>query len=57
MMGNQGMVGNQGMMGINQGMAGMSMNQQPQGNMMGQPRPMMTGNMGRCKQTYFCSSL
>ena len=39
------MMGNQGMMGLNQGMAGMSINQQP-GNMMGQPRPMIAGNMG-----------
>lgn len=39
-----GMVGNQGMMGVNQGMAGMSINQQP--GMMNQPRPMMGGNMG-----------
>lgn len=44
MMGGQGIMGNQGMMGLNQGMGGLSLSNQ--GNMMGQPRPMMAGNMG-----------
>lgn len=42
-----GMVSSPGMVGVNQGMAGMSINQPQPGNMMGQPSPMMAGNMGR----------
>ena len=49
-----GIVSSPGMVGVNQGMAGMSINQPQPGNMMGQPRPMMAGNMGRlpCTPNY-----
>ena len=38
-------MGNQQMAGLQQGMSGMSINQQ--GPMMGQPRPMVANNMGQ----------